>query len=323
MKKMFDVVERVAETEATVLVTGESGTGKELVARALHGERRARAARSWPINCARHARDAARERAVRPREGRVHRRAHGAAGPLREGQRGTLFLDEIGEMPLRMQAKLLRALQERRSAPSAATRTAFDARIVAATQPRSRDRGRGAALPRGPLLPDQRRPHSRSAAPRARERRPAARAALPRAMPGSTEPRASSASRAPPSSASSATRGPATCASCRIASSALSRCRSSITSVSTISPSAFAGSRARLCTSTRATPPHPCRCEQVLRQHVAQVLGSLGGNKALAARQLGVDRRTLYRMLERWSDGGAGGPAVHESRASASRVGLC
>ncbi len=133
MKHMADLITRVAETDTNVLITGESGTGKELVARALH-ERSGRRGQFLAINCA-----AVPETLL---ESELFGHVRGAftdartsrAGLFVEANQGTLFLDEIGEMPLSMQAKLLRALQERRVRPIGANQEVpFDARIVTAT----------------------------------------------------------------------------------------------------------------------------------------------------------------------------------------------
>ncbi len=133
MQRVADIVGRVAETTTNVLITGESGTGKELVARALH-ERSGRRGPFLAINCA-----AVPENLL---ESELFGHARGAftdarsarAGLFAEADQGTLFLDEIVELPLGMQPKILRALQERKARPIGSTQEVpFDVRIIAAT----------------------------------------------------------------------------------------------------------------------------------------------------------------------------------------------
>jgi DNA-binding NtrC family response regulator len=133
MKQVSSLVLRVAASDASVLITGESGTGKELVARAIH-DRSGRKGPFLAINCA------AVPETLLESELFGHARgaftdAHSARkGLFVEADGGTLLLDEIGEMAPGMQAKILRALQERKVRPvGGTTESPFDARIITAT----------------------------------------------------------------------------------------------------------------------------------------------------------------------------------------------
>jgi two-component system, NtrC family, response regulator AtoC len=134
MRAVYDMITRVASSDATVLVTGETGTGKELAARAIH---RASPRSEGPLitlNCS-----AVPENLL---ESELFGHARGAftdakterKGLFAEAHRGTLLLDEIGEMPVAMQAKVLRAIDTRRVRPVGSNaEVAFDVRVIAAT----------------------------------------------------------------------------------------------------------------------------------------------------------------------------------------------
>jgi two-component system response regulator HydG len=133
VKQMADMISRVAQTDTNVMITGESGTGKELVARALH-ERSGRRGPFLAINCAAVPETLLESELFGYVRGAFTDARTNRAGLFVEANQGTLFLDEIGEMPLSMQAKLLRALQERRVRPIGASQEiGFDARIVTAS----------------------------------------------------------------------------------------------------------------------------------------------------------------------------------------------
>ncbi len=134
MKEVFDTLERVAASRAPILVTGETGTGKELVARAIHESSSRSAGPLVAVNCA-----AIPEGLI---ESELFGHVRGAFTDARTARKGlfvqadggTLFLDEVGDLPLTMQVKLLRAIQDRAVRPvGAETEVPYDARIVAAT----------------------------------------------------------------------------------------------------------------------------------------------------------------------------------------------
>jgi len=134
MRQVYSVIDRVAASSVDVLVTGETGTGKELVARAIHTRSRRNAGPFVPVDCG------AIPDALMESELFGHERgAFTGADARRMGlvefaDGGTLFLDEVGELPLPLQAKLLRVLQERRvRRVGARQENAVDVRVVAAT----------------------------------------------------------------------------------------------------------------------------------------------------------------------------------------------
>jgi DNA-binding NtrC family response regulator len=133
MDRLRDLVARVADSEATILVTGESGTGKELVARAIH-DRSGRKGDFVAINCAAMPESLLESELFGHARGAFTDASTTRAGLFVRANGGTILLDEIGEMPAGMQAKLLRAVQERRVRPVGSDHELpFDARIVAAT----------------------------------------------------------------------------------------------------------------------------------------------------------------------------------------------
>jgi|GEM_PF-5479116 len=112
LRETLLAIERVAATDASVLITGESGTGKELVARALHEQSRRRTAPLVRVNCAAIPRDLFESEFFGHVKGAFTGASADRAGRFERANGGTLFLDEVGEIPLALQGKLLRALQE-------------------------------------------------------------------------------------------------------------------------------------------------------------------------------------------------------------------
>jgi two-component system response regulator HydG len=134
MLKMCELVTRVADTETTVLITGESGTGKELVAKALHAKSGRKDGPFVAINCAAMPESLLESELFGHVKGAFTDARTSRPGLFIRASKGTLFLDEIGEMPAGMQAKLLRALQERTVRPVGGDiEQPFDTRILAAT----------------------------------------------------------------------------------------------------------------------------------------------------------------------------------------------
>ncbi len=134
MEKFFEQLRRIAATETSVLIAGESGVGKELAARALHNEGRRQAAAFVPINCAALPENLLESELFGHKQGAFTDAKNDRSGLFMEANGGTLFLDEVGEIPLSLQPKLLRALEERRVRPVGGDRERpFDVRIIAAT----------------------------------------------------------------------------------------------------------------------------------------------------------------------------------------------
>ena len=134
MQEVFVAISKVAPSSATVLLLGESGTGKELVARAVHQASRRHSRPFLTVNCAALPENLLESELIGHEKGAFTNALALKKGRFELADSGTLFLDEIGEMPLELQAKLLRVLQEQRFERLGGTATiSVDVRIIAAT----------------------------------------------------------------------------------------------------------------------------------------------------------------------------------------------
>ena len=216
MEQVLQQLDKVVDTRVTVLVEGETGTGKELFASAIHYRSQRRDKLFVAQNCAAFPEKLLESELFGHKRGAFTGATDEKKGLFEIADGGTLFLDEVGEMPLALQAKLLRVLQE--------GEIRADRRDGAATrerahrgrhQPQPRERGRGGPLPRRPVLPAEGVSAAGAAAARAARGRPAARGAL-----SWSATRASSGARSRGFTQQAlellcATTGPATCASWR------------------------------------------------------------------------------------------------------------
>ena len=180
-QKVLRSIAEVCEAKTTVLITGESGTGKEVVARRIHCNSPRRSGPFVAVNCAAIPEALLESELFGHVKGAFTGASRAAAGASSQADGGTLFLDEIGDMPLALQAKLLRVLQERTFEPVGGDpEQDVDVRIIAATNRDLERDGRERRVPRGPLLPPERLPHRAAATARATGRPPPVPRPLPR-----------------------------------------------------------------------------------------------------------------------------------------------
>ncbi|MFN8547448.1 MAG: sigma-54 dependent transcriptional regulator [Candidatus Eisenbacteria bacterium] len=307
MRRLFDELERVAGSDAAILIQGESGTGKELVARSLHERSRRASGPFVALNCA-----AMPEQLI---ESELFGHARGAftdakserVGLFVQASGGTLFLDEVGDLGPGLQPKLLRALQERRVRPvGSGQEVAFDARIVAATHrdlefeveagrfredlyfrlnvirvdvPPLRERGDDILLLAQHFLNEI---AAREGKPVRGLAQTTAERLLDYPWPGNVRELSNAIERAVAM----------TDHDLLLPEDLPERVRR------TLAPRALTS-----LPTTAANEGRPLTVEEVERRHILGVLNECGGNKSLAARLLGLDRRTLYRKLETFGAG--------------------
>ncbi len=134
IKKIYEIISTVAETDTTVLITGKSGTGKELVARALHYNSKRKSKPLIAVNCGTITENLIESELFGHKRGAFTGAISDKEGLVKAADGGTLFLDEISELPLQLQVKLLRVLQEKEYTPVGSTVSiSVNVRFIAST----------------------------------------------------------------------------------------------------------------------------------------------------------------------------------------------
>jgi len=300
--ELRELVQRVAATEVGVLLLGESGTGKEVVAQAIHRQSARSIGPFVPVNCA-----ALPDNLL---ESELFGRVRGAFTDARKSRRGlfleanggTLFLDEIGELPLAMQPKLLRALQERVVRPVGSDEAVpFDTRVIAATNrnlleaigqgtfredlyyrlnvvqidlPPLKARGNDILLLAQSFIERFAERHKspvRGLAPDAAEK------LLQHPWPGNVRELMNAVERA------------------------VALSRDKLLALSDLPERVREAEKVRIDV-TADDPEELLTLEELERRYIVRVLETTAGNKTQAARILGVDRKTLFRKLKKESE---------------------
>jgi DNA-binding NtrC family response regulator len=304
MRSLRELVTKVAASEIPVLIQGETGTGKELVARAIHAQSRRRDGPFVAVNCAAIPAALLESELFGHVRGAFTDARQDRSGLCLKADGGTLLLDEIGDLPLELQPKLLRMLVERAVRPVGSDRELpFDARVIAATHrdlrteveegrmredlffrlevltvevPPLRARGSDSLLLAQRFIERAARNSGRSVVgltPAAAER------ILVYSWPGNVRELENAMERS-------------------VALASFDRI------VVEDLPQRIREYRRSDVLVASQDPTELVALEEVERRYILRVLESVGGNKTLAARILGLDRRTLYRKLERWSGSG-------------------
>jgi two-component system response regulator HydG len=298
IRETVELVRRVSDSDATVLVTGESGTGKELVARALHNLSPRRDQPFVAVNCAAMPAPLLESELFGHVRGAFTDAKRSRAGLFVQAGAGTIFLDEIGEMPIEMQVKLLRVLQERKVRPVGGDEEVpFEARVITATnrdleteveEKRFREdlfyRINVVAIPVPPLRARAgdilllaqfflKRIAGRTTKAVQGISGPAARLLMDYDWPGNVRELENCMERA------------------------VALCRLDEITVDDL-PAKIQEHQSSKIVITTESPGELITLHEMERRYVRQVLTAVGGNKTHAARILGIDRRSLYRRLE-------------------------
>jgi two-component system response regulator HydG len=299
MQKVYDLVERVAASDTTALISGESGTGKEVVARAMHRRSRREAGPFVAINCAAMPETLLESELFGHARGAFTDAKSAQPGLFARAHRGTIFLDEIGDMPLALQPKLLRVLQERTVRPVGGhDEIPIDVRVLAAS-----NRDLETAIEEGRFREDL------------YYRINVIHIPLPplRARAGDILPLAQHFLAVFAARAAKKVIGIATAAAEKLVAYSwpgnvreLQNCLERAVALARFEeivaddlPEKIRDYRRSHVLVTSDDPSELVPLEEVERRYIARVMEAVGGNKTAAARILGIDRKRLYRMLDR------------------------
>jgi two-component system response regulator AtoC len=303
MQRVTLLLERVAGSEASVLITGETGTGKELAARSLHARSPRRDGPFVAINCAAVPEHLLESELFGHTKGAFTDARNARHGLFLEADGGTLFLDEIAELPLSLQAKLLRAIQDRSVRPLGSDKeVTFDARIVCATHrdlesrvadgqfredlfyrlnvlqvklPPLRERGSDVLVLANEYM---RRVAARSAKPVQSIAPEAARKMMSYAWPGNVRELVNAMERA------------------------VALAEYDEITVSDLPEKIQAFSSSDVLVAAH-DPSELVSLEEVEKRYILRVIDAVGGNRTRAAEVLKVDRKTLYTKLKAYGWG--------------------
>ena len=293
LRRVFELVDKVSPTGATVLIVGESGTGKELVARAIHDRSSVADREFLPVNMAALPRDLTEAQLFGHEKGAFTGAERRRDGLLRAASGGTVFLDEVSELPIQAQAKLLRAVEAQEVLPVGADRPVrAEFRLIAAT-----NRDLEAAIEEGRFRPDLyfRLNVFRIELPPLSERRED----IPALVSHFVKLHCRAQGRAPVTISNTAMKLLLTYS-----------WPGNIRELSNVIERACI-----LCESDRLSPEHlpaelltehmcptglRAAVEEFERRHIAWVLRAAGGNRERAAGLLEIDPATLYRRLAKY-----------------------
>jgi two-component system response regulator AtoC len=299
MQAAYDLIERVAQVDATVLITGESGTGKEVVARTIHDRSHRRGGPFVAINCAAMPEALLESELFGHTKGAFTDARTAEVGLFSRASRGTIFLDEIGDMPIGLQPKLLRVLQERTVRPvGGRDEVPIDVRVVVAT-----NRDLESAIEDGRFREDL------------YYRINVVHIPLPplRARAGDILPLAQHFLSHFATRAGKNITGFAPAAAQKLVAygwpgnvrelqncmeRAVALTRFDVIGVDDLSEKIRDYQRSHVLVASD-DPSELVPLEEVERRYIARVMEAVGGNKTAAARILGIERKRLYRMLER------------------------